>query len=196
MIERMQQQNEQAEKRARKIGMKIPVPPLGVEIATLLLIFLGVESLISLLLAPSRFNAQGYLHIVTLAAFPLAYGIWAEKKWALYAALIVIEPLLLIYPFIVAFSPYFGIEYNWISVLSVVALNPPTAESELARLERRELQSAVGPEVVTVERAEDWPRAVYRSRVGPELWWPLLLAALLLLFAESFLASSGPTRLR
>ncbi|MBN1763339.1 MAG: hypothetical protein JW878_09765 [Methanomicrobia archaeon] len=122
MIGRMQRQHEQAEKRARKIGMKIPVPPLGVEIATLLFIFLGVESLISLLLAPDRLNAQGYLHIVALAAFPLAYGIWAEKRWGFYATLILIEPLLLIYPFIVAFSPYFGIEYNWISVLSFVAV--------------------------------------------------------------------------
>lgn len=82
------------------------------------------------------------------------------------------------------------------SVVSVVALNPPTAESELARLERRALASAVGGEVVPVERADDWPRAVYRRRVGPELWRPLLLAALLLLFAESFLATSGRVPVR
>ena len=77
------------------------------------------------------------------------------------------------------------------SVISVVALNPPTAESELTRLERRQLESVVGRELVVVERADAWSRAVFRSRVGPELWWPLVLAALLLLFAESFLATAG-----
>ena len=77
------------------------------------------------------------------------------------------------------------------SVVSIVALNPPPAESELARLERRELESAIGRELVPVGRMDAWGRAVYRSRVGPELWWPLVLAALLLLFAESFLATAG-----
>lgn len=118
----MQQQLGVGEKRAGKIGVKIPVPPLGIEFAALLLIFLGAESLIALLLAPARMNAQGYLHIVALAAFPIALGIWTQKRWALYAALILLEPLLLMYPFIVAFSPYFGFEYNWISVLSVVTV--------------------------------------------------------------------------
>ena len=82
------------------------------------------------------------------------------------------------------------------SVVSVVALNPPVSESALGRLEPRQLASAIGREVIPVERAEAWPRSVYRSRVGPELWRPLLLAALLLLFAESFLASSGRVPVR
>ena len=82
------------------------------------------------------------------------------------------------------------------SVVSVVALNPPVSESVLGRLEPRQLASAIGEDVIRVERAEAWPRAVYRSRVGPELWRPLLLAALLLLFAESFLASSGRVPVR
>jgi hypothetical protein len=53
------------------------------------------------------------------------------------------------------------------------------------------MESAIGAEVTVVERYADWRREAYRSRRGPELWWPLLLAALLLLIAESFVASSG-----
>ncbi len=104
--------------RENKKGMR--VPPTSLEIITILLVFLGVVSLISLLLAPQRLNAQGILNLVSIAAFPIAYGIWTEKKWAFYATLILIEPLLLIYPIIAAFSPYFGIEYNWISLVSFV----------------------------------------------------------------------------
>jgi hypothetical protein len=77
------------------------------------------------------------------------------------------------------------------TVVAVMALNPPPSESALARLESRGLRSAISEEITMVERAEAWSREVYRSRVGPELWWPLLLAALLLLFAESYLATSG-----
>lgn len=80
------------------------------------------------------------------------------------------------------------------TVAFVVALNPPTPESDLARLERRDFRSAIGTEVTAVEQADAWARSVYRSRVGPEVWRPLLLAALLLLFAESFLATSGRGR--
>jgi hypothetical protein len=80
------------------------------------------------------------------------------------------------------------------TVVSVMALNTPPAESELARLARRDFRSAIGRAVTTVDEADDWPRSVYRSRVGPEIWRPLLLAALLLLFAESFLATSGRGR--
>jgi hypothetical protein len=76
------------------------------------------------------------------------------------------------------------------TLLAVVALNPPPAESELATLARRDFGAAIGRQVVTVSRADAWPRAAYRSRFGPELWWPFLLAAVLLLFAESLLASS------
>ncbi|MBK5190836.1 MAG: glycosyltransferase family 39 protein [Methanosarcinales archaeon] len=95
-------------------------PPLSLEIITILLVFLGLVSLISLLYAPSKLSVQGILNIVALAVFPIAYGIWTEKKWAFYATLLLVEPLILIYPIIAAFSPHFGIEYNWISLLSFV----------------------------------------------------------------------------
>jgi len=78
------------------------------------------------------------------------------------------------------------------TLVSVVALNPPPSESDLEPLERGDLATAIGPEVTTVSRPEAWPRAVYRSRLGPEIWWPLLFAAALLLLGESLLASSGP----
>jgi hypothetical protein len=77
------------------------------------------------------------------------------------------------------------------SVVSVLAVNPPPSESRLARIERDELTSSVGREVVEVERAAAWPRSVFRARQGPELWWPLILCALLLLLAESVMAASG-----
>jgi hypothetical protein len=77
------------------------------------------------------------------------------------------------------------------SVVSVVALNPPPSESRLAKLEEDDLASSVGRDVVEVARASAWPRSVFRARQGPELWWPLILCALLLLLAESLMAASG-----
>jgi len=77
------------------------------------------------------------------------------------------------------------------TAVAVVALNPPPSESRLARIDRDEIESAIGPQVTVVSDADDWGRQAYRSRRGPELWWPLLLAALVLLLAESYLASSG-----
>lgn len=77
------------------------------------------------------------------------------------------------------------------SVVSVVALNPPAAESRLAPLDRGDVRSAIGPEVTLVSDASDWAREAYRARRGPELWWPLLLLAALLLLVESVIAASG-----
>ena len=113
----MRQEDEKEKKENKK---RTQLPSLRLEITTILLVFLGVVSLISLLYAPSKLSVQGILNIVALAVFPIAYGIWTEKKWAFYATLLLVEPLILIYPLIAAFSPYFGIEYNWISLLSFV----------------------------------------------------------------------------
>ena len=77
------------------------------------------------------------------------------------------------------------------SVVAVVALNPPPAESRLAPLAERAFGDAIGRSVVTVDRAGAWPRAVFRARQGPELWWPFLLAVLALLMLESLMATSG-----
>jgi hypothetical protein len=80
------------------------------------------------------------------------------------------------------------------TLLAAVALNPPAEESDLAVIERRSHESAIGRDITTVTRPDAWGRAVYRSRFGPELWWPFLLAAVLLLFAESLLASADRLR--
>ena len=77
------------------------------------------------------------------------------------------------------------------SVVSVVALNPASQESVLEPIGPEERASVIGDAVVSVDEPGGWGRAVYRTRQGPELWWPLLLAVLLLLVGESFMATSG-----
>jgi hypothetical protein len=77
------------------------------------------------------------------------------------------------------------------STVSIVALNPPVEESVLTPLERRELDAAVGEDVVRVDSEDAWSRSIYRVRQGPELWWPLLLAGLGLLLIEAYFATSG-----
>jgi hypothetical protein len=77
------------------------------------------------------------------------------------------------------------------SVISVVALNPPESESRLGTLGRDEYGQAVGTDVVAVDRAEAWDRAIYRTRQGPELWWPFLVGVLILLLIEAIMATSG-----
>ena len=44
--------------------------------------------------------------------------------------------------------------------------------------------------MTTASSVDDWGREVFRTRLGGEAWWPFLLAAALLLVAESRLASS------
>lgn len=77
------------------------------------------------------------------------------------------------------------------SVLRRVPVNPPALESLLAPLTADELQARLGGGAVVVEAPDRWRREIFRERRGPELWWPLLAAALLLLLAESWLAASG-----
>ncbi len=113
-------QNEELGKKKNKKGMRLP--SLNVELTIILLVFLGSVSLISLLYAPQRLSVQGILNIVALAAFPFAYGIWMRKKWAFYGSLILLEALILLSPLIAAFSPHFGIEYNWIALLSFIVM--------------------------------------------------------------------------
>ncbi|NIP57185.1 MAG: hypothetical protein GWO00_04005, partial [Gemmatimonadetes bacterium] len=60
------------------------------------------------------------------------------------------------------------------STLSVVALNPPLAESRLAPLDEDDLQEVVGDEVVVVDGESAWDGEVFRARQGPEPWRPFL----------------------
>jgi hypothetical protein len=77
------------------------------------------------------------------------------------------------------------------SVVALMALNPPASESRLDLIEPRDFESAIGPEADEVSDADAWSRAVFQTRVGGEAWWPFLLAAAVLLIAESLLATSG-----
>jgi len=77
------------------------------------------------------------------------------------------------------------------TVVAVVATNTPAEESRLGRLDRDDLEEAIGPGAVEVDREAAWAGAIFRSRQGPELWWPLLLAMMALLLVEGFMATSG-----
>ncbi|MEX0837767.1 MAG: BatA and WFA domain-containing protein [Gemmatimonadota bacterium] len=85
------------------------------------------------------------------------------------------------------------------SIVSWVAVNSAPAESDLSRLEDDELERAVGENVTLVSSEPAWTRSVFRERTGPEIWWPLLILAALVLLVESRLAAAGtqspkPTR--
>ena len=81
------------------------------------------------------------------------------------------------------------------SVIAAFAVNPPAQESDLARLDRRALDARVGDDNVHVTSGDgDWRRTVFRERLGRELWRPLLIALLFVLFVETFMAAAGRTR--
>jgi hypothetical protein len=77
------------------------------------------------------------------------------------------------------------------SIVSVLALNPPRHESLLTPIDAADLEQVIGGEIIDVDREGVWDRAVYRARQGPELWWPFLLAMMLLLLGEATMATSG-----
>ena len=81
------------------------------------------------------------------------------------------------------------------TTLSVIALNSSTQESLLAALDEDNFDAAIGPNITAVSNATSWDRTVFLERRGPELWWPFVLLAALLLWAESILASSGRAQL-
>ena len=80
------------------------------------------------------------------------------------------------------------------STVAVDAVNPPAAESDLSRLATESLADRIGDDVTEVRRSGAWDRAIFRARQGPELWQPLLLAALLLLLLEAGVAAAGRVR--
>jgi hypothetical protein len=120
------QRGDESRNRNKNNKKELKLTPLGIKIATILLVFCGLVALISLLymLSPptSKLNAQAILAIFAFSAFPIAYGIWLRKKWAFYASLILLESLIIIYPLITAFSPPSFLEENWICLLSFIAL--------------------------------------------------------------------------
>jgi len=77
------------------------------------------------------------------------------------------------------------------SVLERAAVGAPPRESLLAPLDADLHRESVGTRLRVVDDVRDWPREVFVSRQGPELWKPLLLLALLLLLLESWVAAAG-----
>lgn len=79
--------------------------------------------------------------------------------------------------------------------LAAWAVNPPAAESDLARLDRRRLRGALpGWTVQISDTPDEWRADIFRSRVGREVWRPVLIATLLLLLVETLIAATGRVR--
>lgn len=80
------------------------------------------------------------------------------------------------------------------SVLALVAVNPPLSESLLDAADEAGVARALGPGARVIDDPEVWRDAVFTERQGRELWRPLLVAVLLLLVAESWIAATGSAR--
>ena len=76
------------------------------------------------------------------------------------------------------------------SLVRQVAVNAPEAESVLERVPERTLDAVLGDDHDRAD-ASSWRRSIFASRQGTELWRWLLVAALLLLVAESRVAATG-----
>ena len=94
------------------------------------------------------------------------------------------------------FTAQVGVHRIWAgdSLVGRVAVNPPLAESRLAPLEPAALAARLPGGVILAESPDDWDREIWLARRGRELWRALLVAVLLLLVAESWVASSGGAR--
>jgi hypothetical protein len=77
------------------------------------------------------------------------------------------------------------------TTVAVLALNTPPDESRLAAVANDDMTGAIGHDVTNVSRAGEWDRTIFRVRQGPELWWPFLLAVLVLLMLEALMGTSG-----
>ena len=86
--------------------------------------------------------------------------------------------------------------YQEDSPIAYVALNTPIEESLLERIEVRELRGLVDAPLSMVEDSTRWTRAVFASGQGPEVWWQVLIMALVVLVLESLVAATGPVRAR
>jgi hypothetical protein len=75
------------------------------------------------------------------------------------------------------------------SVVEHVAVNSPISESEAVRATPEQLERILGADIVRAGNRGAWARAIFTRRQGPELWRPLLIAALVLLLAEGWIAA-------
>ena len=79
------------------------------------------------------------------------------------------------------------------STVQIVAMNAPREESLLSPIETGALRNLLpGPSTLVTDTAR-WASAVFSAGQGPEIWRWLLLAAVLVLVAESLVAASGPS---
>ena len=73
------------------------------------------------------------------------------------------------------------------------AVNAPREESLLAPIETGVLRDLLpGPSTLVTDSSR-WARAVFSAGQGPEIWRWLLVAAAMVLVAESLVAASGPS---
>jgi len=77
------------------------------------------------------------------------------------------------------------------SVIALAAVNPPTSESLLAPAEIASVAAAFGRELRVLDDPESWADAVFTQRQGSELGRAALIAVLLLLLVESWIAATG-----
>ena len=77
------------------------------------------------------------------------------------------------------------------STIHVVALNAPTEESILVRIETDALRGLLAGPVTLVTDSARWSGEVFSTGQGPEIWRWLLVALVLVLVAESLVATSG-----
>jgi hypothetical protein len=82
------------------------------------------------------------------------------------------------------------------TVLERLALNAPPRESTLEPLDPADLRDRLGPPVETARTAARWGSSIYVERQGRELWRMLVILALVLLLAESWVGASGGTEPR
>lgn len=82
------------------------------------------------------------------------------------------------------------------TLLDMVAVNIEPAESLLDPLPLEVLEERVGAELRVARSEGAWSRQIFPSGEGPEVWRPLLAAALLLLLTESWVAATGRRTVR
>jgi len=79
------------------------------------------------------------------------------------------------------------------STIQTLAVNAPPEESVLLPIEDGDLMDLLpGPATLVADSAR-WTSAVFSAGQGPEIWRWLLIAAALVLVAESLVAASGPS---
>jgi hypothetical protein len=77
------------------------------------------------------------------------------------------------------------------STVAWAAVNTQASESDLARMPEEGLHQAVGENLAVASNPDAWRESIFVERTGPEIWWPLILLAGLILLAESRIAAAG-----